>query len=148
MNKSKKTSFTTVNARLLLKQWLTCCLMTFTLLTVIPGCSSKDQIRHLASDAILIVPQQSTSKEVLSLLGQPVQRRELADGTEEWIYFHKNQSLLRKTPFIGDKFGREEFDLVIIHIKADIVKSCTYRLLTEEDFKSSGIKSDHQLHAE
>ena len=123
-------------------------LVTLCLFTLLAGCSSREQVRHLASDASLIVPQQSTATEVISLLGQPDQRRTLADETEEWIYYYSEQSLLRKTPFIGKKIGHENYDLIIIYLKSDRVTSSTYRLLSESEFKSSGIKSDNQLHAE
>ena len=127
------------------------CLLFFLLavLSVITtsGCSSRSYVQHLASDAILIVPHQSTQKEIVSLLGQPEQRKKLSDGAEEWIYFQTKQSFLRKTPYIGKKFGHEAYDLVIIHFKGDLVTSSTYRLLTEEEFKASGIKSENQLNA-
>ena len=122
-------------------------IISLSFLIFFAGCASRSYVRHLASDACLIVPQQSTAKETLSLLGQPDEKRNLSDGTEEWIYFENQKSLLRKMPYLGPKLGYENFDLVIVHVKGEIVSSCTYRRLTEEEFKDSGIKSDHQLNA-
>jgi len=109
------------------------------------GCASRSYVRHLTSDACLIVPQKTPPQEVIALLGPPDQRSKLSDGTEEWVYFEVNKSFLRKTPFIGDKLGQEDFDLVVVLIKNDLVTSCTYRLLKEDEFKASGIKSDTLL---
>jgi hypothetical protein len=122
-------------------------LLTISSFAIFAGCSSHSYVRHLASDASLIVPQKSTTQEVVSLLGQPDQRRSLIDGTEELVYFQTNKSFLRSMPFIGDKIGQEEFDLVVVLVKQDVVISCTYRLLKEEEFWDSGIKSDVQLNA-
>ena len=129
--------------------WLYLVTVAVVFFAFLPSCSSRRHVRHLASDALLIVPHQSTSKEVISLLGQPDQRRKLQDETEEWIYFYTKQSLMKKTPFIGKNFAGEDFDLIIVYINnAGLVTSSTYRLITEAEFKSSGIKSDHQLNAE
>ena len=127
------------------RSWVVHLLLALVFCTFIPSCLSRNNVRHLASDAILIVPQLSTSDEVISLLGQPDQRRKIAGGTEEWIYFQTKQSFLRKTPYIGTKFGSADFDLIVIHLNAGLVTSSTYRLLTEAEFNSFGIKSDNQL---
>lgn len=80
-------------------------------------------------------------------MGQPDRRSQLDDGAEEWIYFQNNKSLLRRMPYLGDKLGSESFDLVIVHLRSDLVTSCTYRLLTEKEFKAAEIKSDNEFDA-
>ena len=60
---------------------------------------------------------------------------------EMWIYYQVNKSLLRKTPFIGDKLGTEDVDVVTIRFQGDQVTACAYRSLTEDEFKKSGILS-------
>ena len=131
--------------RLTHRPWVAYLLLALIFITFLPSCSSRKTVRHLASDAILIVPQLSTSDEVISLLGQPDQRRKIAGETEEWIYFQTKKSFLRKTPYVGAKFGSADFDLIVVHLKAGLVTSSTYRQLTEVEFNSFGIKSDNQL---
>ncbi len=101
---------------------------------MLAACSSTTYVRHLASDASLIVPLQTTRKEVLNYLGPPDYQLKLADGNE-WIYFQGNKSLLRKTPYIGYKFGREDYDLLEIFLKNNVVQSRAYRLFNERQFK-------------
>ncbi len=101
---------------------------------MLAACSSTTYVRHLASDASLIVPLQTTNKEVLNYLGPPDYQLKLANGSE-WIYFQGNKSLLRKTPYIGYKFGREDYDLLEIFLKNSVVQSRVYRLFNERQFK-------------
>ena len=143
----KELIMTTFQQQQHFKQWGVQLLLALALVTFLPSCSSRNHVRHLASDAILIVPHQSTQKEVISLLGHPEQRRNLANGVEEWIFVQTQQSFLRKTPYIGTSLGRADFDIVVIYFKNKLVTSSTYRQLTEEEFKASGIKSANQLNA-
>ena len=109
------------------------------LLTLCAGCESKEYIRHLTSDACLITPQQSTKKELQAYLGPPDKKKTLANGNEEWTYFQENQSLLRKTPYIGQKLGSEDYDVMIVVFHGEVVDACQYRMFTEEEFKASHI---------
>lgn len=108
------------------------------------GCSSGEYVRHLASDACLIVPRQSTKKDLLAYLGEPDRKLVLPDNSEKWIYYQTKKSLLRKTPYIGDKMGSQTYDTVFVIVDGEVVKNCTYRLLTEEEFQNSGIKDSKQ----
>jgi len=101
---------------------------------MLTACSSTTYVRHLASDASLIVPLQTTRKEVLNYLGPPDYQLKLANSIE-WIYFQGNKSLLRKTPYIGYKFGREDYDLLEIFLQDSVVQSRVYRLFNERQFK-------------
>ena len=114
-------------------RWL-CLLATIILIN---GCSSKEYVRHLASDACLITPQQTTKQQIQSYLGPPDKKTVLADGGEEWTYFQQNKSLLRKTPYIGDKLGEEHYDVMVVLFHGDVVDSCQYRMFTEKEFKES-----------
>ncbi len=109
------------------------------LMVVSVGCSSKEQVRHLASDACLITPQQSTKQNIHAYLGQPDKKQTLANGNEEWTYFQQNKSLLRKTPYIGQKLGTEQYDVMTVVFRGEIVDACQYRMFTEEEFKESHI---------
>ncbi len=108
------------------------------------SCSSQPYVRHLASDVSLIVPQETTKKQILSFMGQPDQKRDLSESSEEWTYFQTNKSALRKTPYVGHRIGSENYDVVMVVFNGDIVQTSTYRLLNENEFAESGIKSDVQ----
>ena len=117
-------------------------LFTLILLIVAPtlvSCSSGNYVRHLASDACLVTPQQSTKKDIMSYFGSPDNRQTGVDG-ERWIYYQGHKSLLRRVPYIGDKLGYEAYDVMIITFKGDLVKSCTYRMFNEQEIKDSNLK--------
>lgn len=106
------------------------------------GCSSHEYVRHLASEACLITPQQTTKKDLQAYLGPPDKKQTLANGDEEWTYFQQNKSLMRKTPYIGQRLGSEEYDVMIVVFKGDVVDVCQYRMFTEAEFKESHIEAD------
>lgn len=107
--------------------------------TLSAGCTSKEYVRHLASEACLITPQQSTKKEIKAYFGFPDKKQTLGNGQEEWTYFQENKSLLRKTPYIGERLGTDEYDVMVIVFQGDVVVSCQYRMFTEKEFKESHI---------
>ena len=101
------------------------------------GCQSK-QVRHLASDVCLLSPG-VTKQEVLTYLGVPHERRLNEQGNEIWLYFQVNKSFLRKTPYIGDKLGDEDYDMVTVTFLNEAVSTCVYRAYTEEQMKEMGL---------
>lgn len=101
------------------------------------GCFYRDPVRHLSSDICLITPNLS-QQEVLAYLGPPDVKQKGEQG-EIWIYREVKQSLLRKTPYIGDKLGSENYDVATIHFAGDVVSTCLYRAYNEEELKKSGI---------
>jgi len=101
------------------------------------GCFYRDPVRHLSSDICLITPN-LTQQEVLAYLGSPDEKQKGEQG-EIWIYREVKQSLLRKTPYIGDKLGSENYDVATIHFVGDVVSTCLYRAYNEEELKKSGI---------
>lgn len=101
------------------------------------GCFYRDPVRHLSSDICLITPN-LTQQEVLAYLGPPDEKQKGEQG-EIWVYREVKQSLLRKTPYIGDKLGSENYDVVTIHFVGDIVSTCLYRAYNEEELKKNGI---------
>ncbi len=109
---------------------------------ILPGCSGKP-VRHLNSDVCLMTP--GTSKqEVLTYLGTPREQRVDQHG-EIWIYYKVNKSLLRKTPFIGDKLGDEDVEVVTVHFMGDQINTCAYRSLTAEEFKQTKIGTQNEI---
>ena len=113
------------------------CLLAFMILSL--GCTSKEYVKHLASDACLITPKQSTKQNINDYLGTPDKKQVLTNGSEEWTYFQQNKSLLRKTPYVGPKLGSEQYDVVVITFRDEIVEACQYRMFTKEEFESSHI---------
>lgn len=102
------------------------------------GCAKKN-VRHLASDVCLVDPEKTTKDEVLSYLGQPDERYEMAEGGETWIYHDVKKTLLQGTPYIGDRIGDKKYEMVKVMFAGDIVRTCVYRLLTEEEFAEGGL---------
>jgi hypothetical protein len=102
------------------------------------GCANK-HVRHLASDVCLITPEQTTKAQVLTYLGQPDEQYEMADGSETWVYYDIKKSTLAETPYIGDRIGDKKYDMAKVTFGGDIVKTCLYRSLTEEEYKQGGL---------
>lgn len=105
------------------------------------GCSSREYVRHLPSDASLVTPQQTTKAELNAYLGPPEKKQALTDGREEWTYFQQNKSLMRKTPYLGATFGlgSEHYDVMVVVFQGEVVASCQYRMFTKEEFDQSHI---------
>ena len=101
------------------------------------GCFYHEPVRHLSSDICLVTPN-LTQKEVLAYLGTPDQKRKGEQG-EVWIYHEVKKSFLRKTPYIGEKVGSENYDVVTITFAGDTVSTCLYRAYNEEELKKSGV---------
>lgn len=91
----------------------------------------------MTSDVCLILPEKSTKEDVLTYLGQPAITRREDDGSETWIYYHAEKSLLRKMPVVGSKLGYENFDVVTVSFSEKIVRMCVYRYFTEDQFKQT-----------
>lgn len=106
------------------------------ILFVLAGCFRPKPVQHLAADACLITPKLSSRQDVLTYLGEPTETLKQEDGSEEWIYYQANKSILRKTPYIGDKLGSEEYDVLHITFNGDIVATCIYRSLTRKEFQN------------
>lgn len=100
------------------------------------GCFYRDPVRHLSSDICLITPN-LTQQEVLATLGAPDEKQKGEQG-EIWIYREVKKSFLRKTPYIGEKVGSENYDVVTITFAGDTVSTCLYRAYSEEELKKSG----------
>ena len=104
---------------------------------VLSACSNK-QVRYLASDVCMISPEITTKQEVLSILGQPDEQYAEPTGEEVWMYYDAKTNLISDTPYIGDKVGDEQFEMVRVTFAGDIVRTSVYRSLSEEEYKQSG----------
>ena len=111
------------------------CLVLFMLMA---GCAKKN-VRHLASDVCLVTPEVSSKEQVLTYLGQPDEQYEMVDGSETWFYYEVKKDMLNKTPYIGDRLGDKKYETVKVTFAGDIVQTCIYRSLSEEEFQESRV---------
>lgn len=115
-------------------------LLVFLFLSVVltvTACSNK-QVRYLASDVCLVEPDKTTKQEVLSYLGQPDEQYAEPTGEEVWVYYDSKKSMISDTPYFGDKIGDEKFEMVTVTFAGNIVRTCVYRSMSEEEFKRYG----------
>lgn len=116
-------------------------------LAVVSGCSTyHPPVRHLAADAALVIPGQTTKKEILSYFGEPDERRQDGSGDEVWIYSQVNKSFWRKMPYVGKRLGTEEYDVMNVSFSGDTVSSCVYRMFGEEEYKRLGTREKSEPH--
>jgi len=90
------------------------------------GCQSK-QVRHLASDAALIKPGQTTVKEMQKYLGDPDGRREVAPGVNEYVYHEERPGLFGAMPVLGSMTGPSGYEMIVITASNDVVTGCEFR---------------------
>lgn len=106
-------------------------------LSWLSGCATTTPVRHLSSDVCLVLPESTTKTDVLSFMGEP-DKKTSNDGTDEtWIYYQKNEELIRKLPLLGNKFGSLNYEVVTVSFTGNLVSTCIYRQLEENDFNSS-----------
>lgn len=84
----------------------------------------------------MISPEETTRDEVITYLGQPAERQQMDDGNEVWKYYQVNKSLLRNTPYVGERIGTETYDVVTVTFMGDQVATCVYRMMSEEEFNN------------
>ena len=63
----------------------------------------------------------------------------MADGSETWFYHEAKKSLLNNTPYIGDRLGEKKYETVKVTFAGDIVQTCVYRSLSEEEFQEGRV---------
>jgi len=81
------------------------------------GCLHKRPVRHLASDVSLIILNQTSQKEILTIMGYPEKKKSIDESQEEWLFYQINKSFWRRTPLIGKKIGQADYDVAIIKFK-------------------------------
>jgi outer membrane protein assembly factor BamE (lipoprotein component of BamABCDE complex) len=111
--------------------------LSLVLFMAFSACSNK-QVRYLASDVSLISPEITTKQEVLAILGQPDEQYVESTGEEVWVYYDAKESLMSDTPYIGEKIGDEQFEMVKVTFAGDIVRTSEYRSMSEEEYKQNG----------
>lgn len=106
--------------------------VTFMLVSLLGGCQAK-QIRHLASDAAMITPGQTTRQEVTRYLGEPDARRTVSAGVEEYVYYETKKSDLARLPLLDRLLGTQGYEILIITIKNDKVTGTEFRTYDKDD---------------
>lgn len=107
---------------------LTC----FLALLLLGGCYTKP-VRHLASDAALIKPGQSTTADVQRYLGEPDGRREVGPGVVEYVYFEDRPGFLGGMPMVGRLTGSSGYEMIIITLEQDLVRHAEFRTFSKDD---------------
>ena len=108
--------------------------MFFLALLLLSGCYSK-QVRHLASDAALIKPGQSSVKDVQKYLGEPNGRREISPGVSEYVYYEDRPGFFGNMPVLGPMAGPGGYEMIVVTIEKDLVSNCEFRNFNESDRK-------------
>ena len=83
-------------------RFLSCLLVLFFL----SGCADKP-VRHLASDASLVIVGTSTRNDVLTFLGDPDEQQIDSPSVERWVYFEENQSCYAENALFRDNVWPE-----------------------------------------
>ena len=104
------------------------------LLLLLGGCHSK-QVRHLASDAALIKPGQTTMAEVRKYLGEPSGRRAVSADVSEIVYYEENPGFLGTMPVLGNLVGADGYEMIVITLHNDLVTECEFRTFNKNDRK-------------
>ena len=104
------------------------------LLFLLGGCHSK-QVRHLASDAALIKPGQTTMAEVRKYLGEPNGRRDVSAGVVEIVYYEERPGFLGTMPVLGSLAGTDGYEMIVITLQNDLVTECEFRTFHKNDRK-------------
>jgi len=104
----------------------------FASLFLLGGCYTK-QVRHLASDAALIKPGQSTRQDVLRYLGEPNGHRTISPGVEEYVYYEDRKGALGTMPVVGSWIDPKGYEMILVTLDGDLVTGCEFRLFNEAD---------------
>ncbi|MEN8198568.1 MAG: hypothetical protein ABFR63_00715 [Thermodesulfobacteriota bacterium] len=106
---------------------------TILLLFFLVGCSGTPT-RHLVSDVCMIKAGQTSRQEVISLMGPPDSKRMIGPETEEWVYYEEDRSVLQDTPFVGDSFDADGYNMVVITLSGDTVITSRYSGFADDEF--------------
>ena len=109
-------------------------LLLLAALFLLCGCHAK-QIRHLASDAALIKPGESTIRDVQKYLGEPKGRRDVSPGVVELVYYEDRPGFFGNTPVLSSLTGPTGYEMIVVTLKNDQVTDCEFRTFHKNDRK-------------
>ncbi|WP_028319274.1 hypothetical protein [Desulfobulbus elongatus] len=104
------------------------------ILALLGGCQTT-QVRHLASDAALIKPGQTTVKEMQKYLGEPNGRREVSPGVSEYVYYEDRPGMFGDMPVLGSMTGPTGYEMIVVTVGNDVVTNCEFRTYSQSDRK-------------
>jgi len=119
------------------------CMISF----VLGGCFASSPARHLSSDVCMLLPKQTTKRQVVQQLGSPNIRREDEAG-ETWIYYQVHKSMLADLPWLGDSLGSESYEVVTVTFTGTEVRGCVFRDMGRQEFQALGIGPEDRVDAE
>ncbi|MGI6656050.1 MAG: hypothetical protein ACOX5Z_04355 [Desulfobulbus sp.] len=96
------------------------------------GCSSTP-VRHLASDAALVTPGQSTEDEMRKYLGEPNGQRDIAPGVREYVYHEDQPGLFGSMPLLGSATGPAGYEMIVVTVSQGLVTDCEFRTFNKSD---------------
>lgn len=108
-----------------------------TIVLFLGGCATATPVRHLSSDVCLVLPESTTKSEVLDFLGEPDKKTTNDSSPETWIYYKKNEDLVRKLPVVGERLGSLTYEMVTVTFVGDLVRTCIYRQLEPSEIIDS-----------
>ena len=106
--------------------------MLLFIVLLLGGCHSK-QVRHLASDASLIKPGQSTLQDVQRYLGEPDNRRDVGPGVSEYVYYEDRPGMFGNMPLVSSVVDPSGYEMIVVTLKNDMVVNCEFRNFNESD---------------
>lgn len=113
-------------------------LLLFCLLALLVSGCVNNPVRHLASDASLIIPGTSTRSDVLTYLGDPDERQEKGAGPERWLYYEEQLSAAQRTFYLGKWFDPKSVSRIIVTFEGDVVTDIQYNASESGQFEPVG----------
>jgi hypothetical protein len=101
-------------------------------LTQILGCHTRP-VRHLVSDVSLIQKGETSRQELLTLLGEPDSRSQVADNQEEWIYHEQSPARLQSLPYADRFFKSPGAQRIVVLVQGEQVLDCRYEYQSRQD---------------
>ena len=108
-------------------------ILLLTLTLCLSSCASSTPVRHLASDAALIQPGQTTLAELHQYLGEPKGSREVSPGVKEYVYSEDIVSFWGKMPVVGKMVDPGGYEMLIVTVKDEVVQNAVFRNFSEKN---------------
>ena len=108
-------------------------LLVLSLLLVLGGCSSKEPVRHLAAEAVMIQPGQTTRTDLLTMLGPPDGQRMVSPGVQEYVYYADRKNFFAGMPVLGSWLGEKGYEMIVVTLQGDRVVDSRFRTFSEAD---------------
>lgn len=104
------------------------------MLLLLGGCYTK-QVRHLASDAALIKPGQTTAKDMQRYLGEPNGQRQVSPQVMEYVYYADQPGIFGTAPVLSKLTGPAGYEMIVVTVENELVTACEFRAFNEKDNK-------------